>query len=249
MFISLNKKILYTISIFLILTFTLFVITFYAVYGSKFVEDQRFASLSALQISELSNNNATLRQELNSIRKQIPQVRISAKAQKILESQVDTQINEISQEYQRLEEFSKNYIKRYSSMKEAVKIIISSLLIIAVLILIFGSLIRRWLLIPINRLSQISDKVSAGDLSSRVPLETSPLFRDELSNLSKTFNQMLQNLNQNFNEIKSKEHFLQSLIDNIPDGIRVIDENYNIVIANKTYYKQTQHPVPNSPEK
>lgn len=134
-------------------------------------------------------------------------------------------------------------------MKEAVKIIISSLLIIAVLILIFGSLIRRWLLIPINRLSQISDKVSAGDLSSRVPLETSPLFRDELSNLSKTFNQMLQNLNQNFNEIKSKEHFLQSLIDNIPDGIRVIDENYNIVIANKTYYKQTQHPVPNSPEK
>ena len=43
---------------------------------------------------------------------------------------------------------------------------------------------------------------------------------------------MLQNLNQNFNEIKSKEHFLQSLIDNIPDGIRVIDENYNIVIAN-----------------
>ena len=81
MFISLNKKILYTISIFLILTFTLFVITFYAVYGSKFVEDQRFASLSALQISELSNNNATLRQELNSIRKQIPQVRISAKAQ------------------------------------------------------------------------------------------------------------------------------------------------------------------------
>ena len=154
MFISLNKKILYTISIFLILTFTLFVITFYAVYGSKFVEDQRFASLSALQISELSNNNATLRQELNSIRKQIPQVRISAKAQKILESQVDTQINEISQEYQRLEEFSKNYIKRYSSMKEAVKIIISSLLIIAVLILIFGSLIRRWLLIPINRLSQ-----------------------------------------------------------------------------------------------
>ena len=249
MFISLNKKILYTISIFLILTFTLFVITFYAVYGSKFVEDQRFASLSALQISELSNNNATLRQELNSIRKQIPQVRISAKAQKILESQVDTQINEISQEYQRLEEFSKNYIKRYSSMKEAVKIIISSLLIIAVLILIFGSLIRRWLLIPINRLSQISDKVSAGDLSSRVPLETSPLFRDELSNQSKTLNQMLQNLNQNFNEIKSNEHYLQSQIDNIPDGIRVIDENYNIVIANKTYYKQTQHPVPNSPEK
>ena len=51
MFISLNKKILYTISIFLILTFTLFVITFYAVYGSKFVEDQRFASLSALQLN------------------------------------------------------------------------------------------------------------------------------------------------------------------------------------------------------
>ena len=49
---------------------------------------------------------------------------------------------------------------------------------------------------------------------------------------------MLDNLENNFREIKEKEKFLQSLIDGIPDGIRVIDNDYNIVIANKKYYQQ-----------
>ena len=249
MFISLNKKILYTICIFLILIFTLFVLTFYEVYGKKFIEDQRIAALNTLQISDLNNNNFILAQEINSIQQQFPNIKISPRTQKIIEMQPHTSNTVSLPDYQKLQDLSKNYLKRYNSMSESIKIVGISMLIAAFLILILASLIRRWLLVPIGRLAQISDKVSAGDLSSRLPNNSQQIFHDELSNLSQTFNQMLQNLNQNFDEIRSKEHFLQLLIDNIPDGIRVIDENYNIVIANQTYYKQAQHLAPNFPEK
>ncbi|HIP53076.1 MAG TPA: PAS domain-containing protein, partial [Chromatiales bacterium] len=40
---------------------------------------------------------------------------------------------------------------------------------------------------------------------------------------------------QSLREIRYKENFLQSLVDANPDGIRVIDEDYRIVLANKSY--------------
>ena len=52
---------------------------------------------------------------------------------------------------------------------------------------------------------------------------------------------MVDNLQKTLSDVRDKEKFLQSLIDSIPDGIRVIDENYNIIIANKSYYKQVGH--------
>ena len=39
-------------------------------------------------------------------------------------------------------------------------------------------------------------------------------------------------------EIKEKEAFLQNLIDAIPDAVRIIDEDYNITLSNKTYNEQ-----------
>ena len=247
MFISLNKKILYTISIFLILTFIIFLLTFFAVYGRKFIEEQRFSTLNTLQISDLNYKNIVLEQELHNIIQSNSQVLLSEKAQKIISSSPISG-HDISQEYQRLNLLTQNYHKRYRSMEEAIKITITSALTIVIMILIIGILIRNWLLIPIKRLSKASDKVSSGDLTPRIK-KKSQLFHDELSNLTTTFNQMLDNLAHSFDEIKTKERFLQSLIDSIPDGIRVIDENYNIIIANKTYYTQTGHTIPTISEK
>ena len=247
MFISLNKKILYTISSFLILIFVIFLLTFFTIYGKNFIEEQRITSLNALQSSELNYRNIILEQELINILKNNSQVSISEKTQKILAPHW-IKGQEINKEYQQLQTLRENYDKRYRSMEEAIKIAISSALTIATLILILGILIHNWLLIPINKLSQASDKVSTGDLTPRVTPKKQ-LFRDELSNLTTTFNQMLDNLKQSFDEIKKKESFLQSLIDSIPDGIRVIDEDYNIVIANKTYYRQIGDNAPTNPQK
>ena len=67
MFISLNKKILYTIAIFFILTCAIFVYSFYIVYGQKFQEEGQLNLLNTRQFSELNFENVTLRQELNTL--------------------------------------------------------------------------------------------------------------------------------------------------------------------------------------
>lgn len=96
----------------------------------------------------------------------------------------------------------------------------------------------RWILVPLNKISAVSQKVSEGNLNVRIEREHMPKFTDELDYLIITFNQMLDNLQNVISEVKEQEAFLQALIDSIPDGIRVIDENYNIIIANKAYFKQ-----------
>lgn len=244
MFVSLNKKILYTIGIFFILTFMLFVLTFYIVFGQRFMEEQNLNVLNILNGSQTNYENVVFHQELEKIREQHPDLAFSSQTNELLlqRSKPTSDINIISNEHQRVTALIKDYETRYNSFDNNLKIILISVLLILVLILILAMLLQRWILIPINKLSQISDLVSSGDLSQRVPIESQPFFRDEISKLTLTFNQMLENLNKSFNEIKNKEYFLQSLIDSIPDGIRVIDEDYNIIIANQTYYQQIAKP-------
>jgi len=49
---------------------------------------------------------------------------------------------------------------------------------------------------------------------------------------------MAANLQDSLSELRSKKVFLQGLIDAIPDGIRVIDGDYKIVLANRAYREQ-----------
>ena len=105
-------------------------------------------------------------------------------------------------------------------------------------IILLGYLISRWILVPLNRISHVSYEVSKGNLNLRIKANKSSFFVDELDYLTSTFNEMLNALQNVISEVKDKEAFLQALIDSIPDGIRVIDSNYNIIIANKAYYQQ-----------
>ena len=61
---------------------------------------------------------------------------------------------------------------------------------------------------------------------------------NELAELGRSFNQMIGQLDRSLAEIKEREGFLQSLIDAIPDGVRVIDKNYRVVKANKAFCEQ-----------
>ena len=49
---------------------------------------------------------------------------------------------------------------------------------------------------------------------------------------------MAQGLQDKFSELEDKEVFLQALVDAIPDGIRVIDEDYRVLLSNATYRRQ-----------
>jgi len=94
--------------------------------------------------------------------------------------------------------------------------------------------IRRFVLNPISQLSGSSESLAQGDLSTRVNMTG----EDELSRLGMTFDRMAGNLEHQVIQLEENKHFLQELLDSIPDGVRIIDEEFNVRLANKTYYNQ-----------
>lgn len=96
--------------------------------------------------------------------------------------------------------------------------------------------LRRQVLNPILALDNASRTMAAGDLKVRVVPEARR--DDELVDLFKSFNGMADTIEKGVNEVREKEAFLQSLIDTVPDGVRVIDETYTVVMANSSYEKQ-----------
>ena len=93
---------------------------------------------------------------------------------------------------------------------------------------------RRFVLRPIAHLKETSHALAEGDFNARVKIDGD----DELAQLGARFNYMAANLQASLREIKNKETFLQGLVDANPDGIRIIDDKYNVVLANKAYCEQ-----------
>lgn len=239
MFFSLNKKFIYTIAIFFLFTAIIFVYTFYIVYGNKIQEEQKSTILRNQQYLELLYENINLRKDLNKI--------INAGHEDLLSSENDylksghlikDKQEELSREQQRTAQIVQNYDERYQAIHEGIRIVFASSFLIIIFMSLIGYLTQRLVLRPINKLAAVSRKVLSGNFSTRVDLNEKHLFLDELDDLSITFNRMLDNIENNIKQIKNQETFLQSIIDSIPDGIRVIDSQGNIIIANKEYYRQ-----------
>jgi signal transduction histidine kinase/HAMP domain-containing protein len=93
---------------------------------------------------------------------------------------------------------------------------------------------RRFVIRPVGHLSRTSLRLTEGDLDARTNLTGS----DELAVLGETFNRMAVSLQEKVADLRDKETFLQQLVDAIPDGIRVIDPNYRVLLSNATYRGQ-----------
>ncbi len=94
--------------------------------------------------------------------------------------------------------------------------------------------IRRFILRPVGSLSTASHSLAQGALDTRVRLGGS----DELSRLGESFNLMAGNLQSNIHKLAEGEAFLQAMVDAIPDGIRIVDDEYNTLLVNKAFRRQ-----------
>jgi len=83
----------------------------------------------------------------------------------------------------------------------------------------------------IGKLVIASNKISDGDFSSKVYLNS----RDELSVLGNNFNEMADKLRESFNEINLKQEEITSIIKSIKDSIVVIDSNNRISLYNDNF--------------
>lgn len=229
MFISLNKKIFYALFSLLVFVALFFLMIFLQVYGEKYEDTQKSEILRNRYMIELLHENIQLRREINTLT-EMGQSEVFLR-QKEEELHRQQQINRQLQE---------NYNQRWDAFVMGGKIIGLSSFLSLFLIIILGFFLQKWVVVPIQRLMRVSHLVSNGDYTRRVDLNTNRRSVDELDTLSRTFNTMLDNIEQNIAGIKNTERFLQSLLDAIPDGIRVIDRSHNIVMVNRAYIKQTK---------
>ncbi len=94
--------------------------------------------------------------------------------------------------------------------------------------------IHRFIARPVDHLVEASAELTQGDLSSRVRIEG----RDELAQLGAAFNFMAEKLQHKIQALEDQQQFMQALLDAIPDGVCIIDEDFRIVATNRSYREQ-----------
>ena len=109
-----------------------------------------------------------------------------------------------------------------------------------VLITLFGGwwFMGQFVLKPVHQLLRTQQDFTQGNLQARVSLSGN----DEISKLGRSFDTMAGTIETQWNKLEKSKEFLQSLIEGIPDGVRVLDQNYNILLANQAYVDQTGLP-------
>ena len=234
MFISLNKKILYSILVFLFLITGLFFAIFINLYGRNLQDRQNSLYLRNQYVVDLLYDNISLQKQLAEIYENNPKISLRYRNNRVSQG-IDLTQKELSKEQRLNAELQKNYNNNKEAIIVGAQILGVSLFIVVLFIFLLIFMLDYWVIRPIEKLIEISRKVSLGIFSSRIKVE-SGRFQDEFDILYSTFNKMLDNTEYNIEETKAREIFLQRLIDAIPDGIRVIDKNYNVIMANSAFH-------------
>ena len=108
---------------------------------------------------------------------------------------------------------------------------------VVLLALVFGTwwTVRTFVLTPVAELTRASRALAGGDLTTRVGASG----EDEIASLGRTFDTMAERLALSLDQVREREDVLQATLDAIPDGIRVIDQDYRVLRANRAYIAQT----------
>jgi two-component system phosphate regulon sensor histidine kinase PhoR len=107
--------------------------------------------------------------------------------------------------------------------------ILFSIIVSIVLVILFS----KNTIGPIKELIEASKEITYGNYSKRLKV----FKEDELGKLIKSFNFMASKLDVNVTEIKNRSAELNTILENIYDGIIAIDENKKIRIINESSYR------------
>ncbi len=102
-----------------------------------------------------------------------------------------------------------------------------------ILALVFGTLLARALLAPINKIILVSQKFSHGDFSRRIPNGS----HDEIAELALTLNKMAQDIEDKISQITRQNQHLGAILNSMIEGVVVLDKNGHIVSLNHSIEK------------
>ena len=229
MFMGLNKKFMLVFFLFFMMIIGLF-LGFFSLYYDKNikVEAQGFLDTSS-RLVEIANTNSYL---VRKLRKAIDNDKIESDdyLYEMMSYNDNTQSKKI------VESLKDIYNKKYDRLQYLLSFLLVGLIWISCSIIILWFLMQYMVLRSVNKLIEVSKEVANGNFAERVLLHQQ-VVKDEFSILGKTFNQMLDNIEGNILTIRNNQYFLQSIIDTIPDGLRVMNNEGKIILANQAYIK------------
>ncbi|MFP1632943.1 ATP-binding protein [Zhengella sp. ZM62] len=123
---------------------------------------------------------------------------------------------------------------RSSALRTAGILGLSGLVVILASGIALWFAVNRLVLARISRLRAASEQIAGGVLGARAPVHG----HDEIGSCAVAFNRMAGRIEAMLDHVAAAERSLQSVIDSIPDGIRVIDGDFNILKANDAYCRQ-----------
>ncbi len=122
-----------------------------------------------------------------------------------------------------------SYEQRLASYKLRIALLGGvTIFLLAVLTFIF---LNKFLIQRVRRLVARLQSIGAGDLKGKIQ----PSGNDEFSLLASSINQMSQKIAESMHKIKEQRDYLQSVIDNVQDGLIVVDKDFKVMLVNQIF--------------
>lgn len=116
----------------------------------------------------------------------------------------------------------------YSFVSRSKLIFIQAIAIALIITVILGSVLASSITKPINDVTRTVQKMSAGDFSEGVRVESD----DEIGQLAEMFNLLREKLDYTLSEISNEKNKLSTILTYMADGLIAIDLDGNIIHAN-----------------
>lgn len=131
---------------------------------------------------------------------------------------------------------------RNSAMRSAILLMLAGTGVIALTLLTLWLLLRRHVIVPLAILDRATRALATGDLTVR----TVTANHDEIGRVATSFNAMAEQLANHIAFAEAQQQFLQTLLDGLPDGVRLIRvADKKVVLANRTFCQQVGQSAPN----
>ncbi len=92
-----------------------------------------------------------------------------------------------------------------------------------------GSRLSRRITRPLEKFTQVAERVSAGDFAGRAPIDDT----EELGRLGSTFNTMAAKLKQKIQEISEEQKKIEAIVSGMVDAVIATDRHGQLILLNR----------------
>ena len=153
-----------------------------------------------------------------------------------LEDALDADVTSVTRRVLALETIGNAHVaglrqERDAAVRTSAVAVVLALVLGLAIALLLSSRLARSVLRPLTALKQATARLAAGDLRHRVAAGGG----DEIAELGEAFDNLADQLAGERDAVQSRERRLAALVENVGDGILVIDANRQIVFATPSF--------------